>query len=178
MSTYNTLLTLGALVILTTSILNFNKGISLNDDLLSQNRYRMEALGILKTHLYEASQMFFDEATLDTSAGKTITDFAASAALGLDIDDAGVIDDFDDYHNMSIVDSGETSIPYQVVFSVEYVRLSGGIFVPSTSPTYHKRMRVQVYDNGARPFIYRFVGGVSVRDTLTMDYVHSYWFYN
>ena len=106
MNSGQTLLTFGALILLTITILNFNKTLSYHDISLSQNRYKLEAISILTSYIEQTSQYFFDEATTDTSSGKDLPDFTPPANLGFDANDNGVIDDFDDFNNYTVIDTG------------------------------------------------------------------------
>jgi len=178
MSGIQTILTFAAFFMLVTAALNFNRAIVESDITLSQNRYRLEALSILDAHAHDATQFYFDETTLDTTLDNTLTNMTTPANLGLDLGDGGTIDDFDDYHNMTITDSGRSTIPYQLSFEVEYVTLSSDSFTGSGTQQWHKRMTISVYDASTTPYLYRIQNGARVRDTLTVSFVHSYWFYN
>ena len=176
--TGQTILTLAALVLLSTIVFNFNKALSSSDVALAQNRYRLEALSILNSHIEQASQHYFDEASNDTVTAKLLTDFVTPGNLGLDGNDAGVIDDFDDYHNLAIVDTGRSGVIYQLRFLVDYVRIQGNAIQTSGSREYHKRMTVMIMDNYPDPLIYHVGDAGKIRDTLRVEFVHSYWFYN
>ncbi len=178
MSGIQTILTFAAFFMLITAALNFNRAVVESDISISQSRYRLEALSILDAHAHDATQLFFDETTLDTTVDNTLANMTVPGDLGIDLNDLGVIDDFDDYHNMTITDSGRSTIPYQLSFTVEYVTLSGAAFVPSGTQQFHKRMTISVYDASSTPYLYRIVNGARVRDTLNVSFVHSYWFYN
>lgn len=178
MNTAQTLLTFGAFILLTTAILNFNRVIADSDISISQDRYRLEALSILNAYVEEASQKYFDEASLDTSTVKALTNFTLSASLGFELNDSNVIDDFDDYHNLTLVDTGRSSIPYRLSFTVDYVTLSGDSFITSAARQYHKRLTVSITDAMSDPFLYHYVGDQRVPDTLSISFVNSYWFYN
>ncbi len=172
-----TFLTFGAFVILTSAILNFNRLIVESDVSLAQDRYRLEALSILNSYAEKASQKYFDEVTLSL-ASKTLANFSAPNELGPDAGDGGEIDDFDDYHGITMVDTGRSSIAYRINFEVDYVTLQGDSFVTSLTNQYHKRMTISISDAYADPYLYHYVGDIKVRDTLRMSFIHSYWFYN
>ncbi len=178
MNTGQTILTLGALMLLSYTLLNFNGSLSNVDISLSQNRYRMEALSILNTHIQRATQYYFDEASVDTSNGKSLNDFTLPNELGLETNDDGVIDDFDDYNNYTLNDTGGSGIIYKVTFAVNYMKLAGGNLIAHGGRTFHKRMTVSVMDNYNDPLIYKQVNGVKVKDTLKVSFIKSYWFYN
>ncbi len=178
MGTGQTIITIGALVLLSMAILNLNNNIANSDFSLAQNRYRLEALSIMSTYTEQGSQYFFDEASTDTTSAKDLVDFTDPAFLGFEANDLGVIDDFDDYNGHVLLDTAESGIVYRVWFEVDYVELSGDTISPSIVRTYHKRMRIFMTDNYATPLIYKDSSGVQVHDTLSLDFVQSYWFYN
>ncbi|MCB0276652.1 MAG: hypothetical protein KDI06_17680 [Calditrichaeota bacterium] len=178
MNTGQTLLTLAALILLSGTVLNFNRSLNNSDLALAQSRYRLEALSLLSSHMEQASQNYFDEATLDSTSAKTLGEFTAPGILGLEINDLGVPDDFDDFNGMAISDTGRSGVPYRIYFEVDYVRLQGDSFVVSGNREYHKRMRISVMDDYPRPILFKYQGGAVVRDTMRMEFVYSYWFYN
>lgn len=87
MNTGQTIITFGALILLTFAVLNLNKSLSYSDISLAQNRYRLEALSILTSYIEQASQYFFDEASTDTTNEKKLIDFSLPNNLGFDADD-------------------------------------------------------------------------------------------
>jgi len=178
MNTGQMLLTLGAFVLFSVTILNFNRSMNNIDSSLDYNRFRLEALSVLTSKIEQASQYYFDEASTDTSSDKDITDFALPADLGWDTGDLGVIDDIDDLHGSTIADTGQSGVIYSVNYYVDYVTLNAGVITHSGSRRHHKRLTVKVFDNYNPPLITTEVNGLTVRDTLSMSFVVSYWFYN
>ncbi|MGH1361915.1 MAG: hypothetical protein ACRBF0_00070 [Calditrichia bacterium] len=173
------IITFAAMIMLTVTVMNLNNNLADTDINLSQNRYRLEALSILNSYAEKAAGEYFDEASTDSLSKKELLDFTLPAALGADIGDGGNIDDFDDYHNLAIIDTGQSGIIYRLTFEVEYVKLSGNNLVKSLlSQEYVKRMTIRLTDNYTDPIIYRNDGGVQVKDTLTQEVVYGYWFYN
>lgn len=178
MNSGQTLLTFGALILLTIAILNFNKTLSYHDISLSQNRYKLEAISLLTSYIEQTSQYFFDEATTDTSSGKDLPDFTPPANLGFDGNDNGVIDDFDDFNNYTVIDTGISGLAYKINFNVTYVRLNNGQLLPSSSKQYSKMMTIKITDNYSDPLLFKYVNGEKVRDTLQISFVNTYWFYD
>lgn len=178
MNTGQTLITLGALMFLTSAVLDLNRFIANNDISMTQNQYRMEALSLLNAYIKEASAQYFDEAATDPAADKRVADFVAPEALGADANDNGQIDDFDDYHSLTVIDTGMSGVPYQLNFEIDYVNLPTDKVTTSAAREYHKRMKISIHDNYNQPMIFKWVGGTKVRDTLSVSFVKSYWFYN
>lgn len=178
MNTGQTLLTIGALMILSLAVFNVNKMLLNCDFSLSENRYRLEALSLLTSYIEQASQYYFDEASTDTTSQKNLQDFTSPANLGLEDNDNGEIDDFDDFHQVVKIDTGRSGVIYKNYFVVDYVDLQGTSIVSSNEREYHKRMTIFIMDNYNPPLLYKFINGAKVRDTLKVSFVHSYWFYN
>lgn len=172
------LITLGALGIVTLAILSVNKTLTHADISLAQNRYRLEALSIMTSYIEQTAQHFFDEASTDTSSTKTLAEFTAPNGLGFDIGDNNVPDDFDDFHCYTKFDTGRSGIVYKDSFFVEYVKLQGNNIVSSNNREYHKKMYIFITDIYDPPLLYKYKDGNKVRDTLKVNFVHSYWFYN
>lgn len=178
MNSAQTIITMGALSLLTFAVFNMNRLLSESDISLAQNRYKLEALSLMTSYMERAAMHYFDESTTDTTSSKLVGDFSATGNLGFDGNDYGIIDDFDDYHGLVLADTGRSGVIYNVAFKVEYVKLQGGSFVPSSDKEYHKRMNIKIYDAYDPPLIYLYKNNVKVRDTLRLSFVHSYWFYN
>lgn len=178
MNTGQTLLTMGALILISLTILNFNRNVADIDTALDDNRFRLEALSVLTSHIEQVSQFFFDEASTDITNSSQLGDFASTMSLGWDSNDNGIIDDIDDLSGTTIPDTGRSGVVYNVHFNVDYVTLTGTQILHSAAPTYHKRIRVEVSDSFDPPLINHVVNGSTVRDTLSMEFVVSYWFYN
>jgi hypothetical protein len=178
MGTGQMMLTIGALALLSLAILNLNTNINNNDISLAQNRYRLEALSLITSYLEQATMYFFDEASTDTTSEKNLSDFTHAGNLGFDALDSMQIDDFDDFHNLVRIDTGLSGVIYKVMFEVDYVQIVGDSIKHSSNREWNKRMTISVTDNYAEPVLYRNVSGDKVRDTLTISFVNSYWFYN
>jgi len=178
MNTGQTIITIGALTLLTFAAFNLNRMLSDSDISLAQNRYKLEALSLLTSYIEQSTLYFFDEASTDTSSQKLLADFTQPGSFGFDADDGGVIDDFDDYHGLALADTGRSGVIYNISFAVEYVTLQGNSIVPSTSRQYHKRMTISISDAYNPPLIYTYKNGAQTPDTLKLSFVYSYWFYN
>lgn len=178
MGTGQTLITIGSLVLLSMALLNLNRNLAQSDISLAQNRYRLEAMSLMTTYIQQGSQFFFDEVSLDTNSVKALADFTAPGALGFEGNDTSRIDDFDDFHEHTILDTAESGVIYSLHFHVDYVTLSGDSVVTSGARQYHKRMQIFLTDNYADPLIYRETASGKVKDTLKVSFVQSYWFYN
>ena len=182
MSSAQTILTMGALMLLTYAVFNMNRMLGETDITLAQDRYKLEALSIMNSFMERASNQGYDEASNDSTIvydGNPPAECVPSSKFGFDNGESSYddIDDFDDFVGLSpYTETGRSGVEYRMVFSVEYVDLSGsGRFVKSSSPTYNKQMTISIYDNYASPLIYHYDESGVVKDTLTMRFVYSCW---
>ena len=113
MHTGQILFTMGALALLSLAILNLNRSINENDVGLAQNRYRLEALSLITSYVEQASALYFDEVTTDTTQAKDLSTF--SHVLQSEANDSGRFDDFDDFNNYTKIDTGLSGVLYQVM---------------------------------------------------------------
>lgn len=178
MGTGQTLITMGALTLMSITLLNHNRAMMNTGDTLNDSRFRLEALSILTSHIEQLSQYYFDEASTDTTNAKDLADFTAPLSLGMEGNDSGTFDDIDDLHNATIADTGRSGVVYHVRYEVDYVNVSGNNYVPSSNREYSKRVRVSINDTFNPPMITRVQGSATVRDTIRLGHVVSYWFYN
>jgi hypothetical protein len=172
------MLTLGALILVSVVTLNFYRANDYVGSSLDFDRFRMEGLSMLTSHIEQLSQYYFDEATTDTGNQKRLIDFTSPNLLGFEANDSGVVDDIDDLNGILIDETGISGVEYRIVTNVEYVTLTNNQLVTSAARQYHKRVTVSVFDSYSPPLIYRMEGDTRVQDTLRMSVLVSYWFYN
>lgn len=159
-------------------ILNFNRTTNSISTSLDFDRFRIEALSILASHVSQLSQYYFDEASTDTTEEARLAHFSLPHQLGFDNGDDGIRDDIDDLHEVTIADTGLSGVIYNVDYVVDYVELIDGIITHSENREYHKRIAFTLSDVLDPPLIYHMSGDEKVRDTLRLEVVISYWFFN
>jgi hypothetical protein len=166
MSTGQTLLTVGALVLFSFIILNGNRILSENNDLMNYTRFQLEAIALATSVIEEACQLPFDEVSWDSSKiEKKVSDFTNVGSLGKDSGESGyqTFDDFDDFHKYADAESTSQNI-YNVACEVCYVSDSNPD-VALSNRSYFKKLTVQITSP-------------SLDDTLNVSYVHGYWYFN
>ncbi|MBZ0263942.1 hypothetical protein K8I28_04670 [bacterium] len=178
MGTGQMIITFGAIMLMGVIVLNFNRLINDTDTNLDFNRFRLEAMSIMTSHVEQLSQYFYDEASTDTTSEKTLNDFTLPNNLGFEGNDSSLVDDIDDLNGTTAVDTGRSGAIYNVNYDLDYVTLSSDTFAASGTRQYHKRVNIAVSDAFNPPLIYEMVNGTRVRDTLKVSIVVSYWFYN
>ena len=166
MNTGQTMITFGAMILLTIVILNMNRTISNGEDYLNQTRFGLEAIAITTSMIEEISQLPFDEESLDTmKVEKVVTDFTYANSLGPDAGETGpyYFDDVDDFKNFTKAETTQQNI-YQVFCDVNYVT-EANPGVPVNTRTFFKKISISV----VTPLY---------NDTTTMDYIHGFWYFN
>lgn len=168
MNTGQTMLAMGAMMLLSFLVLRFNS-IHLTSAQASYNsKFGIVATSLATSLLEEAKDNMFDEVVLDTT--KTITSAAElSNTLGPDGSESYPdFDDFDDFNGLYHIDSlslrnPQTGRPtnFEIWAKVEYVS-DNTPDVKSTINTYHKKMTVSVFSN-------------AMIDTVKLSSIFSYW---
>ena len=184
MSSVQTILTMGAFMLLTYAVFNMNRMLGEADITLAQDRYKLEALSLMNSYMERATNNNFDEASADTTVTYELDDSTICVApgdLGFDSGETTYddIDDFDDFVDLSpYIEIGRSGVEYVMNFKVEYVNLVGGHYVTSGAQSWNKRMTISISDNYDPPLIYKNYSTGIVKDTLTMSFVYSYWYKN
>lgn len=170
MGTGQTLLAIGAMVILSMVILTGNQKLNDNEEYLQKTRFGLEATALATSIIEQASQMAFDEQSWDTTkVEKDADDFTLAAYLGPDAGESGydTFDDFDDFDGYEVTDTTQQNI-YKISCKVNYV--NAGYFTynlnnTSSSRTLYKKLEVMVIS----PL---------TSDTLSLKYIHGFWYFN
>ncbi len=168
MNTGQTMLAMGAMMLLSFLVLRFNS-IHLTSAQASYNsKFGIVATSLANSLIEEAKDKAFDAVALDTT--KTINSAADfSTTLGKE---GGEVypnfNDFDDYNNLLYVDSLSLKNP-QTGAGTKFEIRSKVVYVSETNPdvtssikTYHKKMSVSVFST-------------AMMDTVKLETVFSFW---
>jgi hypothetical protein len=184
MNTGQTLLTIGALILLSVTVMSTNRSSLQHGAIINQTEVSLYAVSLAQAKIEEASGQAFDaySATDTAEAGSVITALTQlSGTLGKETGETDTsqtvnnFDDFDDYNYFSGTN------PYVVfVPGVDTFRIQTTVFyVDTTNPevnagtrTWHKRMIVKVW-----PTVTPWGGANPKPDTITMSYIYSYWWF-
>jgi hypothetical protein len=161
-----TLITLGAVVMLSIIAININNSFTENTEYFNKTKFGLESIAIANSIVEEASQLPFDEQSWDsTIVEKVATDFTPNVDLGPDFGevDINTFDDFDDYHNFSYMDTTLQNV-YQISCEVGYVNPTIPDSLLSTRSLY-KKLTVTVRNT-------------LNNDSLALSYVHGFWYFN
>ncbi len=168
MNTGQMLLSVGALVLLGTTVLTVNRSFTQQGVILEQTEVGVYAVSLATSMIEEASGMSFDQAT-DNSSVTTTTALTSPSSLGPETGEttsppsSANFNDFDDYNNlkMGVKIAGVDS--FTVASQVYYINPSTPD-VQSSTATFFKRIDVRVY-------------GTTTADTIKMSYVFSYFIF-
>ena len=161
-----TLITIGAITMLTTMAININNSFTENSEYFNQTKFGLESIAIANSVIEEASQLPFDEQSWDsTKVEKVATDFTQANNLGTDFgeSDNSTFDDFDDFHNFSYFDTTIQNV-YKIDCEVGYVNPSFPDSILANRSLY-KKITVSVKN-------------VINNDSLSLSYVHCFWYFN
>lgn len=168
MNTGQTMLAMGAMMLLSFLVLRFNS-IHLTSAQASYNsKFGIVATSLANSLIEEAKDKAFDAVALDTTK---LIDDASDFSTTLGKEGAEVypdFDDFDDYNNLYHLDSLSLRNPqtgaatnFEIRAKVEYVS-DANPDVKSGIKTYHKKMTVSVFSS-------------AMMDTVKLATVFSFW---
>jgi MSHA pilin protein MshD len=163
MNTGQSLFSIGALLILSLTILKMNNFILANDTVMMDSKLGILAVSLATSLIEEASKKAFDANTVsnEVTACSLLTNYPLGRGVG-EIEDSSItFNDFDDYEGYEYHYSNLPSAEYQLNCTVYYVNPTE----PETKVSYrtwHKKMDV-------------IVTSESMKDTIRMSTIYSYW---
>ncbi|OGU42571.1 MAG: hypothetical protein A2315_06800 [Ignavibacteria bacterium RIFOXYB2_FULL_35_12] len=161
MNTGQMLLSLGALILLSTMILRFNRAVLTSDEVMYNSKFNVLASSLCTSLIEEARGKAFDQET--DSAAVTKTD-QLSTTMGPDFGEKyESFNDFDDFNGFIKVDSTMPSAIFYVTSKVTYVEANNLLNIV-TKKTWHKMITVTVMSS-------------SMKDPVQMSSTFSYWFF-
>jgi hypothetical protein len=162
MNTGQMLLTVGALILLSSMILRFNRSVLTSDEVMYNSKYNVLAASLCVSVIEEARGKAFDQNT-DTAAVSNVNQL--STTLGPDYGEANHKDfnDFDDFNGYVKVDSTMPSAIFYLTSKVTYIEANDPIAI-TTNRTWHKMITVTVMSS-------------SMKDPVAISSIYSYWFF-
>lgn len=161
MNTGQMLLTVGALILLSTMILRFNRSVLTSDEVMYNAKFNVLAASLCTSIIEEARGKAFDQNT-DSAAVSNVSQL--STTLGPDFGETyDKYNDFDDFNGFVKVDSTMPSAIFYTTSKVTYIEATNPIKV-TTSKTWHKMITVTVMSS-------------SMKDPVTISSTYSYWFF-
>lgn len=161
MNTGQTMLGLGALILLSTSVLTVNKNSLLNGFILQQTEMGLYAVTVAVSRIEDATSKAFDEKTIEDVVASP-SNLTAPTSLGKETGELMKdIDDFDDYQGLIDTINVYGTDSFRIESVVSYVDTTD-LNTPVSTPTFHKMIRVTV-------------SGAALRDTVSISGIFSYW---
>jgi len=160
MNTGQSLFSIGALLLLSVSILRVNTSILTTDTIMQDSKLGVLGISIATSLIEEANRKAFDAASVEDAVGN-LGDLTPPNSLGANPSETPEnYNDFDDYNGYTKLDT-INSIDYQLSCSVNYVTPTNvnGI---SSNATWHKKITVLITSS-------------FMNDTLSFSSVYSYW---
>ena len=161
MNTGQMLLSLGALILLSTIVLRFNRAVLTSDEVMYNSKFNVLASSLCTSIIEEARGKAFDENT-DSNSVSTVGEL--STTLGPEYGETyETFNDFDDFNGFVKVDSTMPSAVFYVTSKVTYIEATNPIKV-TANRTWNKMITVTVLSP-------------SMRDPVKMSSTYSYWFF-
>lgn len=163
MNTGQMLLALGAMILLSTTVLRVNGNFLMNDTVLDETKFNFLATSVATSIIQEAKRKAFDESTVN-SAISDIKQLTESASLGWETGETReTFDDFDDFDGFSGADSSMPSAVFIYSCKVDYVE-DKKPDSPANKKTWNKILTVTV----SSPYM---------NDVIQMSTIYSYWYF-
>ncbi|HSW54489.1 MAG TPA: hypothetical protein VLH59_05305 [Ignavibacteriaceae bacterium] len=161
MNTGQTMMTMGAMILLSAIVLRVNTSNLNNESARDKAQYGVLATSISTSIIEEAQSKAFDHNT-DTNSVSLLT--GLSAVLGPEAGETpATYNDFDDYHGYTNRDSTMPSAIFDIVCEVVYIN-PNDIEGYTSNRTWHKKINVTI----SSPFS---------PDTFRTSSIFSYWFF-
>jgi len=166
MNTGQMLLTIGALLLLSTVMLRVNSNNFSTETVRDEARFGVIATSMATSIIEQAKDLAFD-ANTDTNSVSSLSELTSVFNLGPDAGensaDIKTFNDYDDFDGYAKIDSTMQSAIFEISCSVNYVSKTNLMGISSV-PTWHKKISVTV-------------SSPSMGDTLTEASIYSYWFF-
>ncbi len=181
-----TLLTIMALMLMSRLILTVNRTMLEVDSSKDVSEYRITATSLGTSVLEYASDLSFDEATVDTTlTSSQLSSLTAPGFFGPDLPvetNPSLYDDIDDYQGYTRIDTIPNSAIFFTTIRVHYLNVvPPSTITVTTAKTFNKRLTVFVTSSSMVDYtmIDTVVGGQPKfrQDTLKFQSVFSYWYF-
>ncbi len=173
MNTGQTMLAVGAMILLSILILRVNNTFLTTSSTFMDSKFEIMATSIATSEIEEISKLAFDKSTILDSTivpATSLADLTTPGNLGPDTgedpNDAKTFNDIDDYNGYTVNINADSTMPsanFKVRCVVSYVNPSTPNVVSSTA-TWNKKITV-------------YVSSVSMPDTIRLSTIYSYWYF-
>jgi len=160
MNTGQSLFSIGALLLLSLTVLRINNSILITESILQDSKLGVLATSVATSLMEEANKKAFDENTVN-DAVLDVSALTSANSLGPNTGETpDTYDDFDDYNGYTKRDT-VNSIDFKMVCTVNYVD-PDNIDGYTTHKTWNKKMTIIITSS-----LYK--------DALTFSTIYSYW---
>jgi len=170
MNTGQSLFSIGALLLLSLTVLRVNNNILMTDTIMYDSKFGIIANSIATSLIEKASEKFFDA---NTSEGPVTDLTGLTLVLGPGPGETNPenFNDFDDFNNYTQEDTFFTSLVFYSNCTVAYVDPSVNLDNIVSTQKWHKKLTVSV--------TWRQSGEMtgSVADTVKHSTIYSYWYF-
>ncbi len=157
------MLTIGALILLSTLMLKINTNNLQTDTVRAEAQYGVLATSIITSIMEKAKSLAFD-ATTDTNSVTSINQLTPALGLGPGNGESyDTFNDFDDFNGYTRVDSSMHSAVFDISCEVFYVHKTN-LKEKSNTRTWHKKITIKVSS--------KFMA-----DTIKQSTIYSYWYF-
>ena len=163
MNTGQSILSIAAMLLLSTLVLRVNNSILSTGEVMDQSKFGVLATSLASSVIEEASNKFFDKAT-DGNSVDDSTFLTPPDSLGNEDEEYSEFNDFDDYNHYHRSVTNLPSATFDINCTVNYVN-PPNLSVVSNVQTWHKRITVTVTSPLSK-------------DTLRLSSVYSYWYFH
>jgi len=171
MNTGQSLLSIGALLILSLTVLRVNNKILITDEVLIDSKIGILANSIGVSVIEKANRKFFDASTV--TGPVLVNDLTSPGSLGPRWDEfpPDSCNDFDDFNGYAQQDTFFGSVIFYSNCEVVYVNPNNPDNKVTGTPTWHKRLTVKTH--------WRQIGDTSETpiDTFKLSTIYSYWYF-
>lgn len=138
------------------------------------SEYRITGTSLGTSMLEKASNLAFDEKSVDAEIAAT-SGLTANASLGKDASETteSTFDDIDDYNNYVSIDTLSTSATFKSRVTVQYVSITSNVISTSATQQYSKRLTVDVTSD----YLVDYSVNPPRPDTLRFQQIFSYWYF-
>lgn len=160
MNTGQSLFSIGALLLLSLTVLRVNNSILITEGIMQDSKLGVLATSVATSLMEEAGKKAFDESSVN-DAVLDIGALTSYNSLGPNNGETyATFDDFDDYNGYTKKDTVNT-IDFKIACAVSYIN-PDNIDGSTTQKTWHKKMTVTITSSFInKPMVY--------------SYVYSYW---
>jgi len=173
MNTGQSMLAIGAIILLSVITLRINNHLATSNDIMMQSKFGILATSLAQSLIQDASSKAFDA---NTTGGKTVTSTAfLTAADNLSPEGSEKFPNFDDFDDYNGYDTTITDLPsaiYYLQCQVCYVNPSN-INVIMNAPTWSKKITVTVTS-----LISKDTTNLASKDKVVLSSIYSYWYSN